>query len=61
MSFKSVWGFDPDEVIRAQRLSRREPEGDEPMYGADEQRTAGLPPDVHSQILELRRMFAAEG
>jgi hypothetical protein len=60
MSFKSVWGFDPDEVIRAQSLLRREPDGDESMYDAEEQRAARIPPDVHSQILELRRMFAAK-
>ena len=60
MSFKSVWGFDPDEVIRAQDLLRREPDVDESMYSADEQRAAHIPPDVHSQILELRQMFAAK-
>jgi hypothetical protein len=57
MAFKSVWGFDPDEVIRAQSLLRHEPDADESMYGADEQRSARIPPDVHSQIFELRRMF----
>jgi hypothetical protein len=60
MSFKSVWGFDPDEVIRAQSLLRREADADESMYGADEQQAARIPPDIHSQILELRRMFSAE-
>jgi hypothetical protein len=60
MSFKSVWGFDPDEVIRVQSLLRREPDSDESTYGADEQRAARIPPDVQSQILELRRMFAAD-
>ena len=60
MSFKSVWGFDPDEVIRAQNLLRREPNADESMYSVDEQRAAHIPPDGHSQILELRRMFAAK-
>jgi hypothetical protein len=57
MSFKSVCGFDFDEVIRALSLLQREPDADESMYGADEQRAARIPPDVHSQILELRRMF----
>jgi hypothetical protein len=61
MSFKSVWGFDSNEVIRAQSLLRREPDINESMYGADKQRAARIPPDVHTQILELRRMFAAEG
>ena len=60
MSFESVWGFDPDEVIRAQSLLRREPDGNESTYDAEEQRAARIPPDVHSQILELRRMFAAK-
>ena len=54
---KSVWGFDPDEVIRAQSLLRREPDADESTYGADAQQAARIPPDVDSQILELRRMF----
>ena len=57
MSFESVWGFNPDEVIRSQNLLRREPEADEPVYGADEQRAARIPSDVDSQILELRRLF----
>jgi hypothetical protein len=57
MAFESVWGFDPDEVSRAQSLLRREPDADESMYSTDEQRAARIPPDVHSQILELRRMF----
>jgi hypothetical protein len=61
MSFKSVWGFDSNEVIRAQSLLRREPDINESTYGADKQRAARIPPDVHMQILELRRMFAAEG
>jgi hypothetical protein len=60
MSFESVWGFDPDEVIRAQNLLRGKPDADESTYSADEQRAARIPPDVHSQILELRRMFAAK-
>jgi hypothetical protein len=60
MSFKSVWGFDPDEVLRAQSMVRREPVADESTYSADEKRAACIPPDLRSQILELRRMFAAE-
>ena len=57
MSFKSVWGFDPDEVIRARSPLGCESGVDEPMYGADEQRAARIPSDLNSQILELRRML----
>jgi hypothetical protein len=55
MSFKDVWGFDPNEAIRTQSLfdSNR----DESMYNEDEQRAARIPVDVYSQIYELRRMF----
>jgi hypothetical protein len=65
MSFESVWGFDPDEVIRVQSLLRRGPDtGDsdagQSVYGVEEERAARMPPDVQSQILELLRMFAAE-
>jgi hypothetical protein len=57
MSFKSVWGFDPDEVIRAQKLGRREPNVDESVYDSEEQRPPGMPLDVYGQMYELRRMF----
>lgn len=57
MSFASVWGFDPDEVKRAQSLLRREMDADEPGYDADEQRAARIPADIELQIVELRRMF----
>jgi hypothetical protein len=52
-----VWGFDPDEVKRAQSLLRREMDADEPGYDADEQRAARIPADIELQIVELRRMF----
>ena len=58
MSFKSVWGFDPDEVIRAQRLGRREANVDESAYDSEAQRPPGMPLDVCAQMYELRRMFA---
>jgi len=57
MSFKSVWGFDPDEVMKTQRSVPGEPDGFESAYEADEERAAGIPPDINSQIHELRRMF----
>jgi hypothetical protein len=57
MTLKSVWGFDPEKVIRAQPLLRRALHGDESVYGDDEQRAARIPSDVHSRILELHRTF----
>jgi hypothetical protein len=57
MSMKSVWGFDPDEVMRAQRVSRGEPDEDESGYSADEQRAARIPRGTYAQIHALRRMF----
>jgi NAD(P)-dependent dehydrogenase (short-subunit alcohol dehydrogenase family) len=54
---ESVWGFDPDEVMKAQRFVPREPDGFESAYEADEERAARIPPDINSQIYELRRMF----
>jgi hypothetical protein len=57
MSFKSVWGFDPDEVMKAQRFVPREPDVFESAYEAAEERAARISPDINSQIYELRRMF----
>ena len=57
MSFKAVWGFDPDEVMKAQRFVPREPDLFESAYEADEERDARIPPDINSQIYELCRMF----
>ena len=56
MSFKAVWGFDPDEVIRAQKLGWRAPDIDESAYASEEQRPPHMPPDVYEQIYELHRM-----
>jgi len=57
MSFKAVWGFDPDEVTRAQSLQRAKPDNDESTYNDLEEQAARVPTDVYSQIYELRRMF----
>jgi len=57
VGFKSVWGFDPDEVIRAQRALRAEWNSDNSMYNAAEEGAARIPLDVYSQICELRRIF----
>ena len=57
MSFDSVWGFDPEEAIKAQDLVRAERETDSFSYNADDQRAARMPSDEDSQIYELRRMY----
>jgi len=57
VGMKSVWGFDPDEVMRARRLFRVQRDEDESAYTAEEQRAARIPRGSYSQIYELRRMF----
>jgi hypothetical protein len=57
MSFEAVWGFDPHRVIQAVGLPPSETEMDKFTYSAEEQRAARIPPDLHAQIYELRRMY----
>jgi hypothetical protein len=57
MSFETVWGFDPDRVIPAVALPPSEIETDKFSYSAEEQRGARIPPDLHAQVYELRRMY----
>jgi hypothetical protein len=57
MGAYSVWGFDPDEVVRAQHLVGGGADDQESAYGADEQKAARIPIDAGPQIYELRRMF----
>jgi hypothetical protein len=57
MSFQSVWGFDPDEVIRSQEHSRREPNVAESAYDPADRFGLSIPLDLDAQIYELRRMF----
>jgi hypothetical protein len=57
MSFETVWGFDPDRVIPAVALPPCEIETDKFSYSAEEQRAARIPPDLHAQVYELRRMY----
>jgi len=57
VGFKSVWGFDPDEVIRAQKVSRTQPDPAELVYNAHEEKAALIPSEIDSQIYELRRIF----
>jgi hypothetical protein len=56
MSFKSVWGFDPDEVTGAQ-LGPLGPNDDKSAYDYADHRFPIVPLDVDAQIIELRRMF----
>jgi hypothetical protein len=59
MSFQSVWGFDPDEVIGFQELSPHEPNADEFGYEPPDERLHDIPAAVDAQIYELRRMFGS--
>jgi hypothetical protein len=56
MSFESVWGFDPYDVLRAQELGRREPNSEESGDDSADQAPPGMPLDVDAQICELHRM-----
>ena len=57
MSFKSVWGFDPEEAIRAQRVFREQIGTQDSAYSSVEEQAARIPPDVYSQIAELFGML----
>lgn len=57
MSFKSMWGFDPEEAFKAQRAFLERIGGDGCAYSLTEERAAQIPSDVHSQIVELLRMY----
>jgi hypothetical protein len=57
MSFKSVWGFDPEEVSRSKEFKRRDPNIDSSEHEFEDQSPPNMPFDVHAQINELRRMF----
>ena len=57
MSFKSVWGFDPGEAIRAQRVFREQIGTQDSAYSSVEEQAAQIPPDVDSQIAELFGML----
>jgi hypothetical protein len=57
MSFQSVWGFDPDEVTRAQKLGSLEPNVGDCDSGSADQLPPSMPLDIYVQIYELRRIF----
>jgi hypothetical protein len=59
MSFKSVWGFDPEEAFQAQLEFRAGLGIQESGYNFVEEQAAQIPPDVRSQIDELWRLFHA--
>jgi len=52
--FKSVWGFDPDEVAKAQALLRHENTMEDACRGAGEEEAARIPSGSHAQVYELR-------
>ena len=60
MSFKSMGGFDPEEAINAQRALLERIGGHVCAYSLTEEQAAQIPSDVHSQIVELFRMFRAD-
>jgi hypothetical protein len=57
MSFKSVWGFDPDEVERARSAFGQRIEADEFACNTAAEQAALIPPNTSSQIAELWRIF----
>ena len=60
MSFKAVWGFDPDRVLQAQKLFHREfvlEAGEDQVELGDGVQEVKIPGSVDEQLYELRRMF----
>ena len=57
MSFKSVWGFDPEEAISAQRVFREQIGTQDSAYSSVEEQAAQIPPDADLQIAELFGIF----
>ena len=63
MSFEAAWGFDPEKVLRAQKLFEQvsdattEGEKSEADLVAIDPQEARIPRGAVAQIYELRRMF----
>jgi len=57
MGIKAVWGFDPDEVAKAQNAFQRLTSEEEPEERGSLEKCAGIPSGADSQIYELRRVF----
>jgi len=52
-----MWGFDPEEAFNAQRAFVERIGGHEGAYSLTEEHAAQIPSDVHTQIVELLRMY----
>lgn len=57
MASEAVWGFDPDEVLRANQSLLAPPEEAPSELERERDRCARIPGSSDSQIYELRRMF----
>lgn len=57
MGIKAVWGFDPDEVAKAQALFCTREDESSSSYGIADEIAARIPDDLALQIYELRRIF----
>lgn len=57
MSFKAVWGFDPEEVMKEQRTFQREADRVDPCAEDGFEDMAVAPFGDDAQVYELRRMF----
>jgi hypothetical protein len=60
VSFRSVWGFDPEEALHAQQLFREKIGAQESAHLSVEEQAAEIPPDADLQMDELYRMFRSE-
>jgi len=57
MSFKDVWGFDPEEMARCEFAEELETTQEEGSSNDSEHRTPRIPPQEEAQVYELRRLF----
>ena len=57
MGIKAVWGFDPDEVVRAQKAFQRMADQEEAAPDHELEQVVRMPVSVDAQIYQLRRMF----
>ena len=57
MGFKAVWGFDPDEAIKAQQEFQRTLNGAKRTSEVKFEELADVPSSADAQILELRWLF----
>ena len=60
MSFEAVWGFDPDQVLKAQNMFTKKfvrESGEDQGEADDGAPEARIPGSDDAQLYELRRMF----